>query len=107
MTEDAATLVADLVSRLERLVDAARQEGREAALSEVRNLVGGAIPTGSLVKRGPGRPKSSKNAPRSAAAAPLKPRQKRKNSWAGLSAEARLTRVNAIRKGKGLPPKEA
>ena len=33
--------------------------------------------------------------------------KKRKNSWSGLSAEARLARVNAIRKGRGLPPKSA
>jgi len=104
LKNEAATLISDLKSRLDQLVVAAHQEGRAAALAEVRSLVSGG--TVGVVKRGPGRPKGSKNAPKSAAGAPVKPKKKRKNSWAGLSAEARLARVNAIRKGKGLPPKD-
>jgi len=50
-----------------------------------------------------GRPFGSKNKPKTTASA--MPKQKRKNSWAGLSPAARLARVNAIRKGKGLPPR--
>jgi len=106
MQQETADLLSDLKSRLERLVAVARDEGRDTALAEVRSLVGGASPV--VVRRGPGRPKGSKNALTSAASATAKPKQKqkRKNSWSGLSAEARLARVNAIRKGKGLPPKE-
>jgi hypothetical protein len=48
------------------------------------------------------RPRGSRNKPKGLAA---KPRQHRRNSWAGLSQAARLKRVNAIRKGKGLPPR--
>ncbi len=103
MPDDTAGLLADLTSRLTQLVAVATQEGRDAAMAEIRSLVGGDVV--GVVKRGPGRPKGSKNAPESAAAL-AKPKQKRKNSWTGLSAEARLARVNAIRKGKGLPPKD-
>jgi len=39
--------------------------------------------------------------------AAAKPKPKWKNSWAGLSAAARLARINAVRKGKGLPPRTA
>jgi len=103
MQQETAALLSDLTSRLERLVDVARNEGRDAALAEVRHLVGGG--TLDVVGRGPGRPKGSKNKPTSHGAPAAK--AKRRNSWAGLSAESRLARVNAIRKGKGLPPKES
>lgn len=94
-----ADLISDLRTRIESLVAAARQEGRDAAMAEIRSLVGGgAMP----VKRGPGRPPKSAA---SAEPAPAKPRRKRRNSWAGLTAEQRLARVNAIRKGKGLAPR--
>jgi len=37
-----------------------------------------------------------------------KPAKKRKtNSWAGLSPAQRIERMNAIRKGKGLPAQDA
>src|ERR1041385_4204183 len=94
-----AALVSDLHARLARVVEAAHQEGRAQALGEIRSLVG----SGAPVKRGPGRPRGSKNRPKAAAAS--KPRRRRKNSWSGLSPEARLARINAIRKGRGLPPK--
>ena len=54
-------------------------------------------------RRRPGRP-------RKAVAAEASPRRRkgglRRNPWEGLSDEQRLARVNAIRKGKGLPPKD-
>jgi hypothetical protein len=99
MKNESATLVQDLKTRLDLLVGVAMREGHDAALGEIRSLVGGAVEGG--VRRGPGRPKGSKNTPKDATA----PAKKRRNSWAGLSAEDRLARVNAIRKGKGLPPK--
>jgi hypothetical protein len=102
VASESSALLADLHSRLQNVLAAARAEGHAKALDEIRSLVGGG---GAPVKRGPGRPRGSKNAPKVAAAA--KPKRKRKNSWAGLSAADRLARVNAIRKGKGLPPKEA
>ncbi len=77
---------------VQKAISNARMEGHNEALASIRNLVAGGAP----VKRGPGRPMGSKN----------KPKQKRKNSWEGLSPADRLKRVNAIRKGKGLPPKE-
>ena len=95
---DVAALVADLKSRLDRLAATARADGRTVALAQLQSLLGGGV-----VRRGPGRPKGSRNKPNAAAVA--KPKQKRKNSWAGLSPAARLKRVNAIRKGKGLPPR--
>ena len=96
MPNETAALVSDFTSRLERLVAAARQEGREAALAEVRSLVGGAV--------APTSPSPSGTMTRARGATPS--RDGRRNSWSGLSAEQRLARVNAIRKGKGLPPKD-
>lgn len=98
--EDTKTLVADFTARLEKLVAAARSEGREAALTEVRALVGGAVNVAATAPRR-GRKPGSGAAPK--AAKPAKTKGKRKNPWAGLSPEARLARVNAIRKGRGLP----
>lgn len=99
--EDPKTLLADLTSRLERLVEASRREGRESALAEIRGLVGSE--SGTPARRGPGRPRGSRNR----TTPPAAPRKPRRNSWAGLTPEDRLARVNAIRKGKGLPPKDA
>lgn len=98
-SDSVASLAADLRARLDRLIEAARREGRDEALAQVQALVSGA----HAVKRGPGRPRKDAAV---ASAAPAEPRKRRRNPWAGLSPEARLARVNAIRKGKGLPPKE-
>lgn len=98
LKNETSVLVADLHRRIDAIVAAAKNSGRDEALAHIRHLVGGGMP----VKRGPGRPPKSA----SLAAAPAKPRGKRRNSWAGLSAEARLARINAIRKGKGLPPRD-
>jgi hypothetical protein len=100
MKEDSRTLAADLAARLERLVAAARKEGREQALAEVRQLVAGAVPA----RRGPGRP------PKSAAAAPparktRKSRKPRKNPWASMTAEQKADRVRKMLAGRGLKPK--
>ena len=95
MSSETAALVSDFTSRLERIVTAARQEGREAALAEVRSLVGG----------GAGAP--APRPPQAAAAAPsMRKTDGRRNSWSGMTPAARLARVNAIRAGKGLPPKD-
>jgi hypothetical protein len=99
IANETSVLLADLHARLSRVVEVARQDGHDRALDEIRNLVGGA---GIPVRRGPGRPRGSKN---KASAAVSAKTDKRKNSWSGLTPEQRLKRVNAIRKGKGLPPK--
>jgi hypothetical protein len=93
---ETAALVSDLMSRIDRLVSAARQEGREAALTEVRHLVGGAVGVGA-------RPALAVAAP---AARATRGTDKRRSSWSSMTPEARLARVNAIRRGKGLPPKD-
>ena len=110
--ERIAEITKSLAGRLERLVAAAQKEGRDEALAEIRALIvggGGEIPVPKT--RGRGRPKGSKNKPKSdvPAKAPRakKTGKKRKSSWAGLSPAARLMRVNAIRKGRGLAPKTA
>jgi hypothetical protein len=94
MTSEMSALVADLKNRIDQIVAAARDEGRAQALAEIRSLVGGGEVS---IKRGPGRPRSSANKPKS---------DKRKSSWSSMTPEARLARVNAIRKGKGLSPKD-
>ncbi len=96
---ETSALVADLTSRIAQVVDAARRQGRDEALGHIRNLVAG----GAAPKRGPGRPRKDG----SVAPTPTKSGRPRKNPWAKLSPAARLARVNAIRKGKGLPPREA
>ena len=109
--ERIAEITKSLAGRLERLVAAAQKEGRDEALAEIRALIAGGdgeIPAPKT--RGPGRPKGSKNkatsdAPAKAPAAKSSGKR-RKNPWAGLSPADRLARVNAIRKGRGLPPKE-
>ena len=109
--EDSKFLAADLAGRLARLVAAAKQEGRDAALAEVRSLIagteGGDGPSGHApVARKRGRPLGSTNKPRTDAPAKApKSGKSRKNPWAALSPADRLARVNAIRKGRGLAPK--
>ena len=89
----------DLRARIEKLVETARNEGRDDALAQVRHLLGGAPGKGAArtAERG------SKGTPRKGTSK----KAKRRNSWAGLTDEQRLVRVNAIRKGKGLPPRES
>jgi hypothetical protein len=96
---ETSALVADFQQRITALVDAARRQGRAEALVHIRGLVAG----GAAPKRGPGRPRKDG----SVAPARTKSGKPRKNPWAKLSPAARLARINAIRKGKGLPPREA
>lgn len=98
MKNETSTLIADLKSRLDRIVETARAEGRTRALAEIQALVGGGLP----VKRGPGRPPKSSYA---VAAPAAKPRKKRKNPWASMSAEQRADRVRKMLAGRGLKPK--
>lgn len=98
MKEDSGTLLDDLTSRLERLVNAARKEGRESALSELRALVGGTRAGNG--RRGPGRPPKTEAR---AAAAPK--RRKRKNPWASMTPEQKADRVRKMLAGRGLKPK--
>ena len=93
-----ASLLADLKARLEQLAAVARAEGRSEALANLQSVLAGGAP----VRRGPGRPKGSRNEPKA-----TKSGKPRKNPWTGLSKAERLVRVNAIRKGKGLPPRQS
>ena len=72
IASDSDALLKDLSARFESLVAAAKQEGREDALAEVRGLVGGAT-----AKRGPGRPRKAAKA-----GEPAKPKKKRQ-AWRG------------------------
>ena len=102
------TLAGDLVRHVAGLIEAARQEGRAQALAEVRALVGGTALAGAaapVVKRGPGRPRKDGSTPAAPKAARKSSGKPRKNPWEGLSPAERLKRVNAIRKGRGLPVK--
>jgi hypothetical protein len=105
IANETSALLADLQSRLQNLVEAARREGHAAALHQIRGLVGASPDVGAPARRGPGRPRGSKNKPKDAP--PARSGTQRKNSWSGLTAEQKLARVNAIRKGRGLPPKTA
>lgn len=96
---DREAVKARIVAMIDDLMEEARKQGMaEATDNLVQMLMSGR-------KRGPGRP--PKNATTSSnVGGAQKPGKKRKNSWSGLSAEQRLARVNAIRKGKGLPPRD-
>lgn len=101
-SSDLDSQLKDLVSRLEGLVETARKQGREDALAEVRQLV----TSGAAAAARPARATKAKAA-KPAAKAKRKSGKPRKNPWADLSPEDRLARINAIRKGRGLPPRDS
>ena len=94
-------LLKEVRAGLERLVETARKEGRDDALAELRQVIGGGA-SGS--GRGGGR---RRKAAKPAAKKPAARKKKRKNPWEGLTDEQRLARINAILKGKGLPPRKS
>jgi hypothetical protein len=96
MKNETNILVADLNARLERIVEIARKEGHDRALSEIRALVAG----GAAVKRGPGRPRKFP----AITAAPARGKR-RKNPWATMTAEQKADRVRKMLAGRGLKPK--
>jgi hypothetical protein len=91
-------LMKDLMSRLEKLVETARKEGRDEALSEIRSLVDGG---------GRGRGKA---AVAGGVETDRKPRKKskkpRKNPWANMTPEQKKERVRKMLAGRGLKPKD-
>ncbi len=106
MTNSVDALVKDLNTKIAAAVSAAHAAGRESALAELRSVLG----TASSGAGAAGAKKTaSKKAGAKSGGAPktAKPAGKRKNPWAKLTPEQRLARVNAIRKGRGLPLKTA
>ena len=90
-------LMKDLISRLERLVETARQEGRDEALADIRNLVDG----------GAKGPRGRKPAAADTAKKPRKKSKKpRKNPWATMTAAQKKERVRKMLAGRGLKPKD-
>ena len=89
-------LMTEFKARLAAVIDAARVEGRTNALAQIQKAVGGRNIS----------PKTRRPRKRKAKATKNKSGKKRKNPWAGLSPEMKLARVNAIRKGRGLEPKD-
>ena len=88
-------MIKDLMSRIEKLVETARAEGREDALAEVRDLVGGAAAKPrARSASGDGKPARTKSG---------KPR---KNPWANMTEEQRKERVRKMLAGRGLKPKD-
>lgn len=99
LKNETAVLIADLKSRIDRIAEVAMREGHDRALGQIRALVGGgALP----VKRGPGRPPKSSYA---ISAPSAKPKKKRRNPWAHMSAEQKADRVRKMLAGRGLKPK--
>ena len=88
------TLLADLTSRLTKLAEVARKEGRDDALAEIRCLIGG-VGTASAAAR--------KSKP--AASKPAKSGKKRKNPWASMTPKQKAERVRKMLAGRGLKPK--
>jgi hypothetical protein len=87
-------ILKDLIGRLEKLVEAARAEGRDDALAEVRDLVGGGLAKTRGRPPGTGAPTRRKS---------TKPR---KNPWANMTDEERKARVRKMLAGRGLKPKD-
>ncbi len=99
-------LLNELTDGLARLVAAARDEGREGALAELRGVLGET--GGAKATRGGKRGRKAASTKTSAKKTKrTKSGKKRKNPWANLTDERRLARVNAIRKGRGLPLKKS
>ncbi len=94
MPNNPDALLADLTTRLERLVAQARKEGREDALAEVRQLVGGG---GATTK--------TRGRPRKAAKKPAKRKKKRKSWWDTATAKQKAERTRKMLAGRGLKPK--
>jgi len=95
--QSSTALLAAVQTMLRRLVDTSRVEGRQDALATITDQL-----LGSGGRRGRGAGRSG----RAASAVSAKPHRKRKNPWATMSPTDRLARINAIRKGRGLPPRE-
>ncbi len=93
-TSTADAMVADLTSRLAKLVEAATKEGRDEALAEVRDLVGGA---GARAPATGGRKAASKG--------PAKRKKKRKSWWDTATAKQKAERTRKMLAGRGLKPK--
>jgi hypothetical protein len=104
MKSETSVLLDDLQARIAQLVEAARREGHDEALSSIRQLVSGgsavAVSNGAPIRRGPGRPKGSKNQPKV-----TKSGKPRKNPWANMTAEQKADRVKKMLAGRGLKPK--
>ena len=91
IASDSDAMLKDLTTRLKNLIAAAKREGRDEAMAEVRNLVGG------TAKRGPGRPRKSTKKPAK--------KKKRKNPWASMTPKQKAERVRKMLAGRGLKPK--
>ena len=88
----------DLISRLEKMVDAARKEGRDTALAAVKSLVVG----GGAKTRGRGKGQAAPAAEKKTRRKSKKPR---KNPWATMTPEEKKDRVRKMLAGRGLKPK--
>lgn len=96
---DTRSIAADLTARLDELVAAARREGREEALAEVRSLVGGTVAAGPRKRGRPAAAAKPERAPR------RKSKKPRKNPWASMTPEQKADRVRKMLAGRGLKPK--
>ena len=98
---------ADLTGRIERLLNAARREGREEALAEVRSLVGGTAASSTAAPKTAGASAATQSAESTKPAkAPRKKSSKsRKNPWATMTAEQKAERVRKMLAGRGIKPK--
>jgi hypothetical protein len=94
-------LLADIQRRLVELVAAARQEGKDGAVDQIRSMLGGTLGLAvAPVKRGPGRPRKN---PLAAPAAP-KAKKARRNPWAHLTEEQKAERVRKMQEGRKKKP---
>lgn len=94
-------ILADIQKRLVDLVEAARQEGKEGAVDQIRGILGGSLGMPAApVKRGPGRPRKNPLAAPAPAAAPKKAKKPRRNPWAHLTPEERAERIRKMQEGR-------
>lgn len=77
---------------ISELVESAKMAGRAEAFAEMKSRLDGMNSVAKPVHRAA----AKKSAPTKA---------KKRGGWSGLTPEARLARINAIRKGRGLAPR--
>lgn len=103
IANDTDALVKDLISRVERLIDVAKTEGREEALAEVRSVVGGASPRQEPAGRRTASSRGAKRFPKKA-----KPKKKpdgRKGWWDTATPAQKKARIRKMQAGRGLKSK--
>lgn len=108
-------LLDDLQNRLKALVEAARKEGADSALAEIRNVVSNRLgddakPAAKSRKKSSRKKTTRKSSSKKSASkdsdGKKKTKKKRRNPWDHMTPEQRKERVRKMLAGRGLKPKD-